>query len=275
MEWSAHALLLPYLEQTPIYNSMNFVIAPHDGTINTTGTYARIKNFLCPSDLDRTTEPYGPNNYMANSGSAPNVFYGGDSDGNTSEGASESFSGPFIFTGTNNGQNGTCVRISDITDGMSNTASFSERVKSIGNGQNGPLPFDTTKPTASLSSIPKFADGREKTPGPWYQICMATPPTPDAMGYDMAWEISDDASGESWSMGIPDNTRYCHVMPPNTWGCRGGVEMSHVASSRHAGMVNTLFLDGSVKGIKQTVNINVWWALGTRGNGEIISADSY
>ena len=64
-------------------------------------------------------------------------------------------------------------------------------------------------------------------------------------------------------------------MPPNTWGCRGGVEMSHDASSRHSGGVNVLFLDGSVRGVKSTVSLPVWWALGTRAGGEVISADSY
>ena len=184
-------------------------------------------------------------------------------------------SGPFIFAGTDNGQNGTCVRVANVSDGMSNTASFSERVKAVGNGLYGPLPFDGGKPTSSISLIPKFADGREKTPNAWYTACMAAPPTPDSNGYDMAWDGDDDASGMSWSMGWVCNTRYGHIMPPNSWGCRGGVEMSHVASSRHPGVVNTLFLDGSVKVIKSSININVWWALGTRAGGEIISADAY
>jgi hypothetical protein len=33
--------------------------------------------------------------------------------------------------------------------------------------------------------------------------------------------------------------------------------------------------DGSVKFIKDSVNQMTWWALGTRGNGEVISSDSY
>ena len=279
-EWSTHSLLLPFIEQTVIFNSINFSYGPHDDIIGSTGKnstaeYAKINSFICPSDLNRTTEPYGPNNYMGNAGSAPNVFYGGDSDGNTSEGAQEQFSGPFIFSGTDNAQNGTQVRFADIIDGLSNTASFSERVKANGNGITGALPFDNTKPTASIAWVTPFADGREKTPVAFYQACIATPPPPDANGLDRAWDGDDDASGESWSMGWADNTRYCHVMPPNTWGCRGGVEMSFVASGRHPGIVNTLFLDGSVKAIKSTININVWWALGTRANGEVISADSY
>ena len=37
-----------------------------------------ISGFLCPSDQDRLTDPNGHNNYMANSGSAPNCDYGGN-----------------------------------------------------------------------------------------------------------------------------------------------------------------------------------------------------
>jgi hypothetical protein len=33
--------------------------------------------------------------------------------------------------------------------------------------------------------------------------------------------------------------------------------------------------DGSVKFIKDSVNISAWWALGTRDNNEVVSADAY
>ena len=33
--------------------------------------------------------------------------------------------------------------------------------------------------------------------------------------------------------------------------------------------------DGSVKFIKDTVDITTWWALGTRAGGEVISSDAY
>ena len=53
--WSAHALLLPYMEQTPLYNAANFKLACGfaDGTadaVNSTVYLTRIAGFLCPSD---------------------------------------------------------------------------------------------------------------------------------------------------------------------------------------------------------------------------------
>jgi hypothetical protein len=33
--------------------------------------------------------------------------------------------------------------------------------------------------------------------------------------------------------------------------------------------------DGSVKFIKDTVNLPTWWGLGARNGGEVISSDAY
>jgi prepilin-type processing-associated H-X9-DG protein len=46
-------------------------------------------------------------------------------------------------------------------------------------------------------------------------------------------------------------------------------------SSRHPGGVNTLMGDGSVRFIKESINLPTWRALGTRSGGEVVSADSY
>jgi prepilin-type processing-associated H-X9-DG protein len=50
---------------------------------------------------------------------------------------------------------------------------------------------------------------------------------------------------------------------------------SAAPSSNHPGGVNVCFGDGSVKFIKNSVGLQTWWALGTRGLGEVISSDSY
>jgi prepilin-type processing-associated H-X9-DG protein len=46
-------------------------------------------------------------------------------------------------------------------------------------------------------------------------------------------------------------------------------------TSNHPGGVNVAFADGSVKFIKDSVDPQAWWALGSRANGEVISSDSY
>ena len=69
---------------------------------------------------------------------------------------------------------------------------------------------------------------------------------------DAANFTDDNISGSTWVTGQPACTRYVHVMPPNTWSCRSGLQIAHNASSHHPGGVNVLFCDGSVKFIKST-----------------------
>ena len=278
-EFSANTLLLPYLEQGPIYNSINFgwsqSLPLEGGAANTTAIYSKISLFNCPSDSDRLTDPNGHNNYVSNVGSAPNSFYGGNGPTNGMNGPS---SGPFIYIdnifggAAMNGQTGSSVSFAAIIDGLSNTAAFSERVKAV--GISGNSPFDVTKPNANVSTPAAVTTAQETTPQAYYQICIATPPVAQN-GQNAGSNIDDNIGGANWWSGQPALTRYAHVMPPNTWTCRSGLQMSHVANSRHPGIVNVLFCDGSTKAIKSTINNATWWALGTRAGGEVISADSY
>ena len=47
------------------------------------------------------------------------------------------------------------------------------------------------------------------------------------------------------------------------------------ANSNHPGGVNVGFADGSVKFIKDSINLQTWWAIGSRNLGEVVSSDSY
>ncbi len=283
-EWSAHTMLLPYLEQVPLYNSINFGNAlPFGGApfninnpINTTATYTRINGFNCPSDPDRLTDPNGHNNYMDNSGSGANSMYAGIA-GTLGWNGPEA--GPFIYSdnGTVTNFGGTAIGVQAVTDGLSNTAAFSERLKAIGSNFTATsAPFDFGKPTASIaypqSNVPTNV---EMLPQAWYKLCSQTPPMPAPGGQDWANFIDDNISGAMWVSGQPSCTRYVHIMPPNTWTCRNGLQMSHVANSYHPGIVNVLMCDGSVKAIKSSVSVQTWWALGSRAANEVISADQY
>ncbi len=83
-EWSAQAMMLPYMEQTPLYNAINFSFCGglgYAGFANFTGFTARVNSFLCPSDnyansggaITTSTGPPNINCYRASVGttSAP------------------------------------------------------------------------------------------------------------------------------------------------------------------------------------------------------------
>ena len=52
--WSAHALMLNFLDQTPLYNSLNFDFDPYvsaaEAAYNATATATKVAVFLCPND---------------------------------------------------------------------------------------------------------------------------------------------------------------------------------------------------------------------------------
>ncbi|HKI20025.1 MAG TPA: H-X9-DG-CTERM domain-containing protein, partial [Isosphaeraceae bacterium] len=43
------------------------------------------------------------------------------------------------------------------------------------------------------------------------------------------------------------------------------------AVSMHPGGINACFGDGSVRFIKDGINRTIWWSLGTKANGDLIS----
>ena len=57
-------------------------------------------------------------------------------------------------------------------------------------------------------------------------------------------------------------------------GSGGRSDLSN-ADSWHPGGVNVTMADGSVRFIKNSINMQTWMALGTKAGGEVISSDSY
>jgi prepilin-type processing-associated H-X9-DG protein len=99
-------------------------------------------------------------------------------------------------------------------------------------------------------------------------------------------------NGFSWaSAGTGEGGGYSHVQTPNSRNCWGSNQNSNspngasgnqyqygnlmAAKSNHSGGVNMLFIDGSVKFIKNSVNAGTYGALGTVMGGEVIDASSY
>jgi prepilin-type N-terminal cleavage/methylation domain-containing protein len=259
--WSSLAMMLPFLEQAPLYASLNFDIPGGSAPAtpqNVTGQNTRLGVLLCPSDLDRLASPWGHNNYAGNTGSGPDT--NGASPSGVICGSKMYLTGPYFES--------TTVRLQEITDGLSQTAAYSEWVKGIGLSNDGQPP-DSLNPPGSVLRIGKVPDDAELV----YALCNAT--NPHAPGALLA---GDSSVGSFWHVGTMNGARYNHVMPPNTWNCaqkNSDNDGAHTAGSRHPGIVNILMTDGSVKSIKSSINRLVWRALGTRAGNEVVSSSDY
>jgi len=135
-------------------------------------------------------------------------------------------------------------------------------------------------PSSSPVLLPKPATADLNSPDPFYSACKATGPTAPGATFGN----NNYPFGLYWWNGSIPNTRYNHIMPPNSHSCAWGTANSgrwgdaggaYSASSRHSGGANVLFCDGSVKFIKNSIAARTWWAIGTRAKGEVISADAY
>lgn len=262
--WSQHALLLPYMDQAPLYNAINFSLPPDTpgmagvinfmppysspGNANTFACQSMVPIFLCPSDVSVTSAWPGQNNYVGNQGTwlcDRSNFPPQPSDISPTELSP----GVFYFLSK--------VRPADVTDGLSNTAFFSEKMRGNGNPDPTTDLFVMTNQTSLLAT---------------YQTCLATNPL-TATPLTSKW-------GASWVMGENCCTQYNHVAGPNSVSCAGipfpgtmtNMAMVVSASSRHIGGVHVMMGDGSVNFASNSINLAVWRALGTRNGAEAVSS---
>jgi prepilin-type processing-associated H-X9-DG protein len=112
-----------------------------------------------------------------------------------------------------------------------------------------------------------FSPGFPTTPDDAYQQCQAV------NIYDLHNQFPL-FMGAPWLCG---QHIFTHVSGPDSRSCGFFLSLRAVMppSSRHPGGVNLLAGDGSVKFIKDSINLQVWRALGTRAGGEVVSADSF
>jgi len=249
--------MLPQLEQTPLFNGINFAGSPTHSEMlwaNQTVMMVEVGAFLCPSDVRSPVRGYGRVNYRFNLGPTPHA--GPDPK------IPLSWSGAF-----------TSHRVygpSDFGDGLSNTAGASERLQG-----------DWTK-------------GHFRPHGDYYLTDNSFAPTGNqdaAIAACAAAGGSDNhesRGGESWFVMGLHFTDYNHCMTPNskTPDCSfdSAAEDMHyrtlhqgviTATSLHPGGVNLLLMDGSVRFAKEAMERHVWRAIATRSGGEVVSSDAY
>ncbi|HEY2155258.1 MAG TPA: DUF1559 domain-containing protein [Isosphaeraceae bacterium] len=267
-----YSSILPQLEQQAVFNAINFNVSVWDAS-NLTAYSTQLSVWLCPSEsqTQRLVQPYYIANYVAN--------YGGP-------GAIQAYSGVIIPTADIEISPNTPlgpIKLASLTDGTSNTGLFSERLMG--------LPLKQSVQAGSQMAKRAIFTGTVSTP-----LSMAAP---NGQGLAMSFiqgcktvttssvEPNGQSLGEYAFMGYPLHlglSSYTHYMTPNTFSCENPAEPSWItvpplsaatATSNHAGGVNVGMCDGSVRFVKDSVNPQAWWALGSRALGEVISADAY
>jgi prepilin-type N-terminal cleavage/methylation domain-containing protein/prepilin-type processing-associated H-X9-DG protein len=284
---SAHARMLPNLEQQALYNSLNFSLGMINDTYgsyaNSTVSITRLTVFLCPSDTwpswnagsasaPVTSFRAAGNNYFANLGSTLE-YTGGQTNGPPN--------GMFQYVQlAGNGR----IGIRDVRDGLSNTIAFGEWKMGTGITTQLTIPQDLVF-LGTLPSGTARNNGTLNFPNPilvaafpaWLNQCAAALAT-DRTGHTTHL-------GETWAFGLNFDTMGNTVLPPNPKypNCidssvsANGIQSAGMfgLASYHPGGCNVLMGDGSVRFLKDSTAMQTIWALGSIAQGEVISSDSY
>lgn len=149
----------------------------------------------------------------------------------------------------------------DVTDGTSNTAAFAEK---LAYPRFAPQLVDWDHHNDIWNRVQRRIHGAPATLEAYFDLCDTQAGRPLA-----AWLL--------W-------TEYNHIMTPNRNNCtlvdspdnRGLTFYRAVtSSSAHSGGVHVAFADGAVRFVSDSVDRKVWWAIGTRSNGEIEANDIF
>ena len=276
--YSVHAFILPYIEQEPLGKTFDpntqqlfFGSAPF-GTFNpalAATAVTPVKTFLNPADGQDPVctilsggSPHAGTNYAANIGSRLDA-------NDTANNPSRSNGTDIRFPSDGLFWSGSKIRLTDITDGTSNTLMFADILR-------GPNVSLTGTPLSSLSSDQRrrmyagVSGGRSP---------VAT--APGGLNPPIAASEANTATswagnrGGSWIWGQPYTNGFTAAMTPNstTPDLAGHGQGWFTSRSPFSGGVNASLADGSVRFFRDSISIATWRALATRAGGEVISGD--
>ncbi|MEM9828041.1 MAG: DUF1559 domain-containing protein [Planctomycetota bacterium] len=282
------ARILPHVEQQPLYDSINFEVSLSDHcNYSTSSDYldysirpehpnakaARtiVPTYLCPSDpagtlrLHADGEQLAPGNYAANVGWPMLSHWPGI------EHPLERQNGVF---GLYNESNPSAwqvrdIKFRDLTDGLSYTAAVAERkisaahiIQTFWGGRTVSPNTDENMQSFCGSSI------RARSLERWVPYC-------GSVTHGDASYI--EKHGHSWISGwtFAANT-YMHVMPIGQRNCHvyGGEGLGNnlvTPGSYHPGGIHVLMTDGSVDFRTESIDLQLWWAMGSGNGGEVVA----
>ncbi|MEI6540201.1 MAG: DUF1559 domain-containing protein [Planctomycetota bacterium] len=245
----------PFLDFLPIFEQAELEARIR---ANIFGMNPNVPVFCCSSDpviWEKNSNGYGDSSYLLNRGTE---FPSTDADG------VRDALGPtngFIVSAKVN------TRPSDISDGLSNTVAMSERLAIPAKESGRPDKLNRIDALRHLWWTEKrfVGDGEE--------------PLAADQARNHRTTVIPMAIGGLTSSYLAGH--YDHILPPNVPGTHNGPEDNDYArssryslisaSSLHSGGVQSLFADGSVQFINESIDLRVWQAMGTRNGGEVIS----
>ncbi len=247
--FSVHYMLLPYLDQKPLFQKFNYGALYNDNVLgsptNRVVTRTVVGIFLCPSDSPFNSANRGNTSYRVSTG--PNMAW--------VSGAATNVGFFHINFSTS---------FADMKDGTSNTIAMAEGVI----GDNNDASYQAGDFVHS-----------QAYPGGW----PTTKPSQTQLGTygaQCAGGIANHHSnaGREWVRGSPTLTIFNTVAQPN-WrypDCHtcagtcslGGSQGVYPSRSYHSGGTHHLFGDGKVKSVNNTVDLALYQNLGTRNGKE-------
>jgi prepilin-type N-terminal cleavage/methylation domain-containing protein/prepilin-type processing-associated H-X9-DG protein len=232
--WGWGSMILPELEQQPLFNQINFLVQIQD-PINTTVRVAPLSVYLCPSDYS------APPTWTVTYGST--YFYQGTIFSNLvpiCDVSSSNYVGVFGIAepgvdGEGVFSRNSAVRLADITDGLPYTMCLGERSFNLNYGRG----------TATWVGA---------VPGAVFYSCVPNPYDPDGGSCH-----SEDGSGMTLG----------HTGEGHGPGDPHGDVNQFL--SRHDGGCYFLFCDGHVQFLKSSIDYPTYKAMSSRNWGEVIN----
>jgi prepilin-type N-terminal cleavage/methylation domain-containing protein/prepilin-type processing-associated H-X9-DG protein len=281
--WSCFARMLPNMEQSALYNAINWTLGTGQGDafatrVNSTVIQTRLNSMLCPSDNLPTGNMNGPSvGYPA-----PGDNYFGSVGSSLDYDAGQT-------NGPPNGvyqHRGNVITVGSIRDGSSNTIAFGEFRTGDFNTSKITIPTDVADASSSAPAgvsrntqsmnMPYGATNGGANIINWLTSCKSALSTPSTQRSFV---------GDTWAFGIMGRGMGNFVMPPNKplpycldYTGQGDFDTAPIVigpSSYHSGGVNVGMADGSVRFLKDSINLITLWAIASRDQGETVSADSY
>ena len=245
--WSGLSLLLPFMEYNELFGQCNFSHTNHAAT-NTTARNMPVQAFLCPSET-QTAWPNATSMRMSRGPgwtwtSAGGMFYG---QGHVTESA--------------------------IVDGTGKTIAFSEA--RLGRNTYDPMTsmhYSLADPSTIPDTSNKF--NMAVVDASWLTTCRNGATASGASDWNLSgryWNSGDTLQGPHFTTHVTPNT------PDQMCDNDASTTQSQVitASSYHPGGVNAAFVDGSGRFISDSIDKNVYRALGTIAGGEAVASGDY